>query len=237
MGSHVMTLRQARRGPLHWLRSILLALQLAVAAGVAAVLVLAGCSTVGTTAKGEYVPQTRTYYIGADEVDWNYAPSGMNRITGTVFDEEAAVFTQQGPQRIGTTYAKSLYREYTDTSFTSIKRRSAPDQHLGMLGPLIRGVVGDTIKVVFKNNLDRAASVHAHGVFYDKSSEGAPYDDGTGAADQDDDAVPPGTLHTYSYEVPDRAGPGPMDGSSVMWITTRTRTRSPTTMPVSSVRW
>jgi hephaestin len=55
-------------------------------------------------------------------------------------------------------------------------------------------------------------------VFYDKSSEGAPYDDGTAAADHGDDAVAPGTAYTYSYKVPDRAGPGPMDGSSVMWM-------------------
>ena len=87
-----------------------------------------------------------------------------------------------------------------------------------MLGPVIRAVVGDTIEVVFKNNLDRPASVHAHGLFYDKGSEGAPYDDGTGPADKDDDAVAPGAVHTYSYKVPDRAGPGPMDGTSVVWM-------------------
>lgn len=193
-------------------------LYVALAVSFAAAVLLAGCSTVGPTTRGHYVPQTRTYYIAADEVDWNYAPSGQNQITGAPFDETAAVFTQPGPQRIGTTYVKSLYREYTDASFTSLKPRGAEDQHLGMLGPVIRGVVGDTIEVVFKNNLDRPASVHAHGVFYDKSSEGAPYEDGTGAADHRDDAVAPGTAYRYSYKVPDRAGPGPMDGSSVMWM-------------------
>ena len=25
-------------------------------------------------------------------------------------------------------------------------------------------------------------------------------------------------MYTYSYKVPERAGPGPMDGSSVMWM-------------------
>ena len=53
---------------------------------------------------------------------------------------------------------------------------------------------------------------------YDKGSEGAPYADGTTAAQQGDDAVPPGTTYTYNYTVPDRAGPGPMEGSSVMWM-------------------
>jgi FtsP/CotA-like multicopper oxidase with cupredoxin domain len=36
-------------------------------------------------------------------------------------------------------------------------------------------------------------------------------------ADKADDAVPTGASHTYTWEVPNRAGPGPMDGSSVMW--------------------
>ena len=30
--------------------------------------------------------------------------------------------------------------------------------------------------------------------------------------------MPPGKTYTYSYAVPDRAGPGPMEGSSVMWM-------------------
>jgi hephaestin len=197
---------------------MLVVLLVAMAAALAAIVVLAACTRVAAPATGQSGPQTRTYYIGADEVAWNYAPSGINQITGAPFDSTAAVFTQQGPQRLGTTYVKSLYREYTDESFTSLKPRSSADQHLGMLGPVIRGVVGDTIKVVFKNNLHRPASVHVHGVFYDKASEGAPYDDGTGAADRRDDAVAPGTAYTYSYKVPERAGPGPMDGSSVMWM-------------------
>jgi FtsP/CotA-like multicopper oxidase with cupredoxin domain len=55
-------------------------------------------------------------------------------------------------------------------------------------------------------------------VLYTKSSEGAPYADGTSGADKADDAVQPGDTYTYSWKVPPRAGPGPMDGSSVMWM-------------------
>ena len=125
---------------------------------LAPIIVISGSATATAPAKGNYVPQTRTYFIGADEVDWNYAPTGSDQITGEPFDETAAVFTQQGPQRIGSTYIKSLYREYTDSSFRTLKPRTAADEHLGMLGPVIRAVVGDTIKVVFKNNLDRPGS-------------------------------------------------------------------------------
>ena len=161
---------------------------------------------------------TVTYYIAADEIPWDYAPSGMNQITGRPFDEAANVFVQSGKKRIGKTYLKALYREYTDASFTALKPVDSRWAHLGTLGPLIRGTVGDTINVVFKNNARFPFSIHAHGVFYPKSSEGAPYDDGTGAADKNDDAVPPGAMHTYVWTVSERAGPGPMDPSSILWM-------------------
>ncbi|WP_250287592.1 multicopper oxidase domain-containing protein, partial [Frankia sp. CiP1_Cm_nod2] len=60
--------------------------------------------------------------------------------------------------------------------------------------------------------------VHPHGVFYTKASEGAPYADNTSGVDKLDDAVPTGGRYTYTWLVPDRAGPGPHDGSSVMWM-------------------
>ena len=162
--------------------------------------------------------QLRTYYIAADTVRWDYAPDGRNDVTGEPWDDVAAVFTASGPDRIGTSYVKSLYREYTDDTFTALKPRPAAWEHLGDLGPVVHAVVGDRVRIVFRNNLDRPASVHMHGLRYAKDSEGAPYDDGTSGADKADDAVPPGEVHVYDYTVPDRAGPGPMDPSSVMWM-------------------
>jgi hypothetical protein len=161
---------------------------------------------------------TRTYYIGADEVVWDYAPDGRNEITGKPFDEVADTYVKNGPGRIGSRYVKCLYRGYTDGTFQHVKQRPPDEQYLGLLGPVIRAEVGDTIKVVFRNNCPFPASVHPHGVFYEKDSEGAPYNDGTGGADKSDDAVPQGGMHTYTWKVPERAGPGPDDGSSVMWM-------------------
>jgi hephaestin len=83
---------------------------------------------------------------------------------------------------------------------------------------MIRAEVGDTIVVHFKNNTPFPASMHPHGVFYAKDSEGAPYNDGTSGAGKADDAVKPGQTHTYVWRVPERAGPGAGDGSSVMWM-------------------
>jgi FtsP/CotA-like multicopper oxidase with cupredoxin domain len=163
-------------------------------------------------------PQTRTYFIGADEVRWNYAPDGKDDITGKPFDDVSSKYSVQGPGRIGSTYIKALYREYTDPSFRALKPRGPEWEHLGYLGPVIHAVVGDKVRIVFRNNLDRPVSIHMHGLKYDKASEGAPYNDGTSPAQQADDAVAPGKVYTYDYSVPDRAGPGPMDPSSVMWM-------------------
>lgn len=161
---------------------------------------------------------TRTYYMAADPVVWNYVPTGRNQITGKAFDATADTFVGTGPGRIGPMYLKCLYRGYTDAGFHRLVKRPASEQYLGTLGPTLRAEVGDTIKVVFRNNCPFPTSVHPHGVFYAKSSEGAPYQDGTKGAAKHDDAVPTGGEHTYVWKVPGRAGPGPGDGSSVMWM-------------------
>jgi FtsP/CotA-like multicopper oxidase with cupredoxin domain len=113
---------------------------------------------------------------------------------------------------------KCLYRQSTDASFRTRVRPPARERYPGFLGPVIRAEVGDTIRVVFRNACPFPASMHPHGVLYDKASEGAPYADGTRGARKADDPVPTGGRHTYVWEVPERAGPGPGDGSSVMWM-------------------
>jgi hephaestin len=160
----------------------------------------------------------RRYYISADQVVWDYAPDGRNDITDKPFDAVADTYVKNGPGRIGSRYMKCLYRGYSDASFSHLLARPASEQYLGLLGPVIRAEVGDTIQVVFRNTCSFPASVHPHGVLYEKDSEGAPYNDGTSGAAKADDAVPTGGRHTYTWEVPERAGPGPDDGSSIMWM-------------------
>ena len=156
--------------------------------------------------------------MAADEVDWNYTPSGIDKMMGAEFMGYAKVVTERGPHRIGTIYRKAIYREYTDGSFTTLKPRPAGSEYLGLVGPILRAEVGDTIRVVFRNNATRPFSMHPHGVFYKKDSEGALYDDGTWGDDKADDSVAPGQSHTYTWEVPERAGPGPQNPSSVVWL-------------------
>ena len=167
---------------------------------------------------GQSPGKTRTYYIAADEVDWDYGPDGVNKMMGMNFDGYAATFMQSGPHSIGKVYRKAIYREYTDASFTQLKPRAPEWEHLGILGPVLRAEVGDTIRVVFRNHATRPYSMHPHGVFYEKASEGTVYQDGSSASDKANSIVPPGETHTYNWEVTERAGPGPADGSSVVWL-------------------
>jgi FtsP/CotA-like multicopper oxidase with cupredoxin domain len=175
----------------------------------------AGASQPDQTRSGSKV---RTYYVAADEVEWDYAPGGVNKMMGMKFDGYSKVFVERGPHRIGSMYRKALYREYTDETFAHLKPRPAEWESSGILGPILRAEVGDTIRVVFKNNATHPYSMHPHGVFYKKDSEGALYEDGTSGSDKVDDAVPPGKTHVYIWEVPERAGPGPNDPSSIVWL-------------------
>ena len=176
------------------------------------------------TPNGSSRGHTRTYYIAADEVKWDYVPGGVDGITGKPFSAVGLFAGGTSPgakpveKPVSTSYVKALYREYTDSTFSTLKPRPAEWAHLGFMGPLIRAEVGDTIHVTFRNNGNKPYSMHPHGVFYNKDSEGAPYDDGTSGADKADDAVPPGGTHEYIWQVPERAGPAPGDLNSVMWM-------------------
>jgi len=189
-----------------------------VAVCAAGVFFLASSSADSQGAKREPAGKTRTYYIAADEVQWDYAPSGRDEAMGHPFDDIEKLYTESGPHRIGRVYKKAIYREYTDATFSKLKTRPPDEQYLGLLGPVLRGEVGDTIKVVFRNRASHPFSMHPHGVFYEKDSEGADYNDGTSGADKEDGAVPPGGTHTYIWQIPERAGPGPNDPSSICWL-------------------
>ena len=162
--------------------------------------------------------QTRTYYIAADELDWDYAPSGTDQIHGEKYHFQDDPNSKGALNPNASTYRKALFREYTDATFATLKPRADAWAHLGALAPLIRAEVGDTITVVFKNNASRAYSIHPHGVVYTKDGEGAGYQDGSSDTDKKDDAVTPGGTYAYAWTVPEKAGPTSGEGSSTLWL-------------------
>ena len=177
----------------------------------------------------------REYWLKAEEIYWNYAPSyPRNEITGQHFDEEQLVFVENKSDRIGRIYRKAVFRSYTPDygeaidgpsgvanprtgQMKIIRQPGSKEEHLGLLGPIVRAEVGDKVVVHLKNETSFPVSFHVHGFFYTKANEGAPYNDGSSAAEKLDDSIPPGETYTYNFAVPDRAGPGPKDVNSVLW--------------------
>ncbi|KAL2391844.1 Hephaestin-like protein [Exophiala dermatitidis] len=155
---------------------------------------------------------TRTYFVAAVERDWDYMPTGMDMMNEVPIEDspQAAAVAGHSGQRIGHVYKKALFREYTDESFTTEAPRPT---WLGMLGPIIRAEVGDTVKVVFRNMASHNHTMHPHGFRYAKSSEGL----SSAMQMTDGNAVPPGQTWTYTWEAPERSGPGPLDPPSLAW--------------------
>jgi hypothetical protein len=61
-------------------------------------------------ASTNYQGQTRTYYIAADEVKWDFAPTGINQITGKPFNDHDKLYIENTQDRIGKVYLKAQYR-------------------------------------------------------------------------------------------------------------------------------
>uniref|UniRef100_A0A3P9KBJ3 ferroxidase n=1 Tax=Oryzias latipes TaxID=8090 RepID=A0A3P9KBJ3_ORYLA len=148
----------------------------------------------------------REYFLRIEEVTWNYAPSGMNLIQNQTLqeDEEAAVFLKKGPQRIGSTYKKAVYKQYSDATY---RTEVVKPNWLGYLGPVLMAEEGDTVIVNLKNSASRPYSIHPHGLNYSKGSEGALYPDGTSHLLKQDDSVPPGRTVIYEWTLPESHSP------------------------------
>lgn len=143
---------------------------------------------------------TRHYYIAAEDVVWDYAPSGRNLLNGAAIPQPWSVRLQ---------WPKTRFIEYTDDSFTVKKPQP---EWLGILGPIIRAEVGDEIIVDFLNRTRKPHDVHPHGLRYDKDNEGSLYlPFGRGAS------IGPGGKFTYHWFAIPSSGPGPGQLSSVVW--------------------
>jgi len=134
--------------------------------------------------------RTVEYWVGAVPTTWNVVPDGKDAMTGQTFD----------PAK--TTMPAVIYRPYSANWASQL---SGGNQ--GIVGPIIKARVGDTILVHFKNfDTAKPHSMHFHGVTYDIASDGA-YIPGVSGPGAD---VTPGGTFTYKLEAgPDSAGVWP----------------------------
>jgi len=148
---------------------------------------------------------TRHYYIQAEDVFWDFAPTGQDLVHG---GGEAI----PGPWTNHHQYWMVRYIEYTDATFST---RKPQPEWLGILGPIIRAEVGDTVIVHFRNRAFRTGGsfgMHPHGFRYTKANEGAHYV-GAGNGAQ----VPPGGDFTYTWFADPDSSPQLLDPSSLVW--------------------
>ena len=155
----------------------------------------------------------RSYFIAAEDVVWDFAPSNKDLVH---CHDQAGDCAIPDPWTNSHVFPKVRYIEYTDGSFSERKRQP---EWLGVLGPIIRAEVGDSIVVKFCNHSTRGSfGIHPHGVRYNKDNEGGHYvgvnsgqHPGAGAE------VAPGACFTYNWKADADSGPARGDLSSKVW--------------------
>jgi len=152
---------------------------------------------------GLWAQKTRHYYIQAEDVIWDFAPSNQNLVHGGAIPE---------PWTNSHVFPMVRYIQYTDASFSAPKPQPS---WLGILGPIIRAEVGDEVVVLFRNRAFKAGGnygMHPHGFRYTKDNEGAHYIPAGAGAE-----VPPGAQFEYHWFADEDSGPGLGDPSSLVW--------------------
>ncbi|KAF7654098.1 hypothetical protein LDENG_00074670 [Lucifuga dentata] len=150
-------------------------------------------------------PNTKTYFIAVEEVEWDYGGYGQRR-------QEKSI--QNGRE---TKFTKVVFRGYMDGTFRTPDIRGEVEEHLGILGPAIKAEVGQSIMVVFRNNGKRPYSLHPNGVSYTKRTEGLAYEDESKYWYKYDNEVKPNTTFTYVWKVSDNVGPMPGESECRTW--------------------
>lgn len=152
--------------------------------------VTAGTGAVAAAPRLPRVGRTREYWIQVDNITWNVVPNGRDEMMGMTFSADQTTYTALG------------YRAYTHNWGKPLPGGDDIGPNNGVPGPIIRGRVGDTIVIHFRNNdqkYNNPYSIHPHGVQYGPDSDGSWM-----AADPDrrGTAVAPGETYTYTWKCP-----------------------------------
>uniref|UniRef100_A0A8K9VH27 Coagulation factor VIII, procoagulant component n=1 Tax=Oncorhynchus mykiss TaxID=8022 RepID=A0A8K9VH27_ONCMY len=146
------------------------------------------------TTDGQY----RSYYIAAQEITWDY---GIRKPHQLIKTRER----RRGMRKFLAEYKKVVFRAFSDRDFQIPVTRGELQEHLGLMGPIIKAEVNDLLTVTFKNMASRPYSLHLHGV-YDKS-QGDGQSSGAGVAGVPGEAVQPGEVRVYTWRITRKQGP------------------------------
>ncbi|KAM3613214.1 uncharacterized protein V6R79_022640 [Siganus canaliculatus] len=143
----------------------------------------------------------RHYYIAAEEINWDY---GIRKPHQFIKPGEI----RRGMRKFLPAYKKVVFRAYKDEAFKDPLNRGERDEHLGILGPIIRTEINDVLTVIFKNKASRPYSFHLHGV-YDRSQAAGMARTHASSAPPGipGDPVAPGEARTYNWRITKKQGP------------------------------
>uniref|UniRef100_A0A8C1HP48 ferroxidase n=1 Tax=Cyprinus carpio carpio TaxID=630221 RepID=A0A8C1HP48_CYPCA len=148
---------------------------------------------------------SRTYFISVEEEEWDYAGYGQRRLDRSSQNERPTAFK------------KAVFRKYLDSTFTVRDIRGEMEEHLGILGPVIKAEVDQTVMVFFRNHASLPYSLHANGVKYLKQMEGLSYDDQSPYWYKQDDAVLPNSTFIYTWTINSKSGPQNNESDCRTW--------------------
>uniref|UniRef100_H2UN37 Coagulation factor VIII, procoagulant component n=1 Tax=Takifugu rubripes TaxID=31033 RepID=H2UN37_TAKRU len=98
--------------------------------------------------------QVWEHYIAIEELTWDYTP----HLSSTDSELQSRFFPTSA-SRLSYKYKKVAFVEYTDKSFT---RRKNTEKSL--MGPLLKGKVGDQIHIMLKNTASRPFNIYPNGL-------------------------------------------------------------------------
>lgn len=99
-----------------------------------------------------------------------------------------------------------------------MKPRTPDEMHMGIIGPMIKAEVGDTIEIVFKNMASVDYSMHPHGVFYTIAHDNYYFNDNISDLLLRSRIVRSSQTFFYKWAVPDRSGPASDDPNCINWM-------------------
>ena len=132
---------------------------------------------------------TREYWVQADSFPRTLMSTGKDDLFARIYGPDDSTFWSLG------------FRAYTPNWGKLLPAEASLGPNDGIPGPVIRGNVGDTILIHFKNNDTHYGfphSIHVHGLVYTPENDGAWI---STKPDAPGTAIKPGETYTYRYKV------------------------------------
>ncbi|XP_071255402.1 coagulation factor VIII-like isoform X1 [Salvelinus alpinus] len=152
------------------------------------------------TTDGHY----RSYYIAAQEITWDY---GIRKPHQLIKTRER----RRGMRKFLAEYKKVVFRAYSERDFQIPVTRGELQEHLGLMGPIIKAEINDLLTVTFKNMASRPYSLHLHGVYDKTQGDGWTQtqwgSSRAGVAGVPGEAVQPGEVRVYTWRITRKQGP------------------------------